>query len=120
MRRYPARVVPGHLQHQRPHGRDGPGSPGSAPRISPALPDQAGMAAQQRARGDDQVQLAEGGRGAAAGPARPGSPVGPRQLRGLDLALENGDLVAQDEDLSVLGAVGAGEQGKPKTRSTAR
>ena len=29
------------------------------------------------------------------------------------MALENGELVAQDEDLRVLGAVGAGEQGKP-------
>jgi hypothetical protein len=40
-------------------------------------------------------------------------PVSPRQFRCLDLALENGDLVAQDEDLGVLGAVGAGEQGDP-------
>jgi hypothetical protein len=29
------------------------------------------------------------------------------------LALENGDVVAQDEDLGVLGAVAAGEQGEP-------
>ena len=29
------------------------------------------------------------------------------------MTLENGDLVAQDEDLGILGAVGAGEQGKP-------
>jgi hypothetical protein len=29
------------------------------------------------------------------------------------LALENGDLVAQHEDLGVLGAVGPGEQGEP-------
>ena len=29
------------------------------------------------------------------------------------MALENGELVAQDEDLRVLGAVGVGEQGKP-------
>jgi hypothetical protein len=29
------------------------------------------------------------------------------------LALEHGDLVAQDEDLGVLGPVGLGEQGEP-------
>jgi hypothetical protein len=40
-------------------------------------------------------------------------PVSPGQLRSLDLALEHGDLVTQDEDLGVLGAVGPGEQGEP-------
>ncbi len=40
-------------------------------------------------------------------------PVIPGQLRGLDLPLKHGDLVAQDEDLRVLGAVGPGEQGEP-------
>jgi len=36
--------------------------------------------------------------------------ISPGQARGLELALEQGDLVAQDEDLGVLGAVGPGEQ----------
>jgi hypothetical protein len=40
-------------------------------------------------------------------------PVGPGQLRGLDLALEHGDLVTQDQYLGVLGLIGAGEQGQP-------
>ena len=70
----PARVLPCHLQHQRPHGGGGARPPGSAARIAP---------------------------------------VGPRRLRGLDLALEHGDLVPQDEDLGILGAVGASDQGKP-------
>jgi hypothetical protein len=39
--------------------------------------------------------------------------VDPRQLRRLDLVLEDGDLVAQDEDLGILGALGPGEQGEP-------
>ncbi len=39
--------------------------------------------------------------------------VGPGQPRCLYLALEDGGLVAQDEDLSVFGAVGPGEQGEP-------
>ena len=42
-----------------------------------------------------------------AGPGRPGQPRCP------DLALEHGDLVPQEEDLGILGPVGAGEQGKP-------
>jgi len=29
------------------------------------------------------------------------------------VALEHGDLVAQDEDLGVLGTIGPGEQGEP-------
>jgi hypothetical protein len=32
---------------------------------------------------------------------------------GLDLTLEHGDPMAQDEDLGVLGAVGAGQQSEP-------
>ncbi len=40
-------------------------------------------------------------------------PVSPAQPRSFGLTLEDGDLVAQDEDLGVLGAVGAGEQGNP-------
>jgi hypothetical protein len=45
-----------------------------------------------------------GGRMAACGSLSSG---------GLDLPLEHGDLMAQDQDLSVLGAIGLGERGKP-------
>jgi hypothetical protein len=38
---------------------------------------------------------------------------GLRQPRRPDLALEHGDLVAQDQDLGVLSAVRTGEQGEP-------
>jgi hypothetical protein len=44
-------------------------------------------------------------------------PVGPRQPRGLDLTLEHGDLMTQDEDLGVLGTVGTSQQGKPAEHS---
>jgi len=37
---------------------------------------------------------------------------GPGQPRCPHLTLENGDLVTQDEDLSILGEVGPGEHGK--------
>jgi len=59
------------------------------------------------------LHLAEPGTGQQPGQRDQDRPVGPRQPRGLDLPLEHGDLVAQDEDLRVLGAIGAGEQGEP-------
>jgi hypothetical protein len=70
-------------------------------------------------RGDDQAQLAELGAGQQPGQRGQHRPVGPQQPRVLDLALEHGQLMAQDEDFGVLGAVGAGEQGKLSARATA-
>ena len=66
-----------------------------------------------RVRGDDQVQLAEVAAWQQPGQRGQDRPVGPGQLRRPGLALEHGDLVAQEEDLGVLGPVGAGKQGKP-------
>jgi len=37
----------------------------------------------------------------------------PCAARGVDLALEHGDLMARDQDLCVLGAAGPGEQREP-------
>jgi len=71
------------------------------------------MPAQQGPRGDDQAQLAELAAGHQPGQRGHDCPVGPRQPRCLDLPLEDGDLVAQNQDLSVLGAIGPGEQGEP-------
>jgi hypothetical protein len=76
-------------------------------------PDQAGVPAQQGLRGDDQAQLAEMTAGQQPGQRGQDRPVGPGQLRRPGLALEHGDLVAQDEDLGVLGPVRVSEQGKP-------
>jgi hypothetical protein len=64
-------------------------------------PDQAGVPAQQDARGDDQARLAELAARKQPGQRGQNRPVGPRQPRGLDLALEDGDLVRQDEDIGV-------------------
>jgi hypothetical protein len=69
--------------------------------------------AQQGPRRDDQPQLAELAAGQQPGQRGQHRPVSPRQPRCLDLALEHGDLAAQDEDLRVLGAVGPCEQGQP-------
>ena len=64
-------------------------------------------------RGDDEAHLTELPAGQSPGQRGQDRPVGPGQPRPFDLALEDGNLVAQDEDLGVLGAVGAGEQGQP-------
>jgi hypothetical protein len=78
--------------------------------IGPVPADQPPVPAQQRVWREQ-----------AAQPQRPGQQpgqrgqdrtVGPRQQRGFDLALELGDLVAQDEELGVLGPVRAGGQGE--------
>jgi hypothetical protein len=79
-------------------------------------PDEVGVPAQQGPRRDDQAQLAELATRKQPGQRGQHRPAGPRQPRGLDLALEHGDLMAQDQDPGVLGAAGPGEQGKPAER----
>lgn len=44
-------------------------------------------------------------------------PADPRQPRDLDLALEHGHPMAQDQDFRVLGAAGPGEQSEPAERT---
>ena len=46
-------------------------------------------------------------------------PVGPGQPRGLELALERSDLMAQDEDLRVLSPVRSAEQRQPDAEHAA-
>jgi hypothetical protein len=81
--------------------------------MGPAPPDQAGVPAQQGARAGNQAQLAEMTAGQHPGQRSHDRPVGPGQPRCPDVALEHGDLVAQEEDLGILDAAGAGEQGNP-------
>ena len=71
------------------------------------------MPAQDGARRDDQAQLAELAAGQQPGQRGQDRPVGPGQPGSLNLVLENGDLVPQDQDLGVLGVIGPGEQGEP-------
>jgi hypothetical protein len=78
------------------------------------------MPAQQRPRGDDQPQLAELAARQQPGQRGQHCPAGPRQPRGLDLPPEDGNLVAQDEDLRVLDTIRAGEQGKPAKQAQHR
>ena len=105
----PARVVPRHLRHQRTDRLRSARPSRTAPRIRPPPLDQVGVPAQQGPRGDDQAYLAEAARGQQPGQRGQDRPVSPGQPRCSSMALENGELVAQDEDLRVLGAVGAGE-----------
>jgi len=69
--------------------------------------------AQDGARRDDQAQLAELAAGQQPGQRGQDRPVGPGQPGSLNLVLENGDLVPQDQDLGVLGVIGPGQQGEP-------
>jgi hypothetical protein len=59
------------------------------------------------------MQLAEAAAGQQPGQRGQDRPVGPGQLWCLDLAVEHRDLMAQDQDLGILGAVGPGEQREP-------
>ena len=101
----PSRVVPPHLQHQRPYGRRSPGAPRPARGVGPVLPDEVSVPAQQGPRGNDQPQLAELAVRQQPGQSGQHRAVGPRQPRARDLTLEHGDLMPQDQDLSVLGTI---------------
>jgi hypothetical protein len=76
-------------------------------------PGQISVPAQQGPRADNQAQAAVVPTGQKPGQRGQDRPVRPGQPRRPDLALEHGDLVAQEEDLGIFGPVGAGEQGKP-------
>ncbi len=92
----PARIVAGHLQHQRAHRLPSPGPPWRAAREGPAPPDKVRVPAQHGPRRGNQLELAEPGTGQQPGQRGQHRPVGPRQPRCLDLTLEHGDLVAED------------------------
>jgi hypothetical protein len=72
-----------------------------------------GMPAEQGTRGHEQAQLAKVPAGQQPGQRGQDRPIGRGQPRSPDLAPEHGDLLAQQEDLGVLGLVRAGEQGEP-------
>ena len=91
-------------------GGDG-GSTGSGGLGGPAAGDELAVPAQDGGRGDEQPeasadgeQSGEGGDQGAVGPAHP---------RARRASLEHGELVAQDQDLDLLGGVGSGAQHDP-------
>jgi len=81
--------------------------------MGPSPPDEVSVPAQQGPRRDDQAQLTELAARQQTGQRGQHRPVSPGQPRGLDLTLKDGDQMAQDQDLSVFGAIGAGKQGQP-------
>ena len=81
-----------------------------AVRIGPGAGDQSPVPAQQRLRVDQEAGPAGSGQRAADG-GEQGS-VGGLQPGSWELAAEDGELVAQDEDLQVFGRVAAAEQGE--------
>lgn len=95
-------------------GSPSPGCPGPSPAPASALPGRSGAAL---VPGAGRPSAAGRGRraGGAGCRAQRGRhrPVGPRQPRSLDLTLERGHLMAQDQDLGALGTIGPGEQGEP-------
>jgi hypothetical protein len=109
----PARIASRHHQDQRPYPRRGPGPSRTATRTRPAPPDQVSMPAQQGPRRHDQAQLTKPAARQYPRQRSQDRPVSPRQAGSLDLALEDGDLMTQDQDLGVLGTVGPGEQCEP-------
>ena len=66
-----------------------------------------------RPRGDDQAQLPEAAPGQQPGQRGQDRSLDPRQLRRLDLALEDGNLMTQEQDLGIFGPIGASEKGEP-------
>jgi hypothetical protein len=79
------------------------------------------MPAQQGPRGDDQAQLGQLAARQQAGQRGQDCPVGPGQPGNLDLTLEHGDLMPQDQDLGVLArSERASKASQPNTRRAAR
>jgi hypothetical protein len=96
----PARILPCEAQHQDPDvGRDGRAS-SPAGRLPPLSAHERAMPTQQRARGD-QKPAARGAWQLARRRREQGTVRGAK-LRPRDLAAEDLELVAQDEQLDVL------------------
>jgi hypothetical protein len=92
---------------------DGPvelGSPCATMWVAPSARDEAAVPAQQGLRLDEEAGPAGSGQDAADGGQQ--RPVGGFELGSWSLAAEHGELMAQDEDLKILGGIAAGEQGE--------
>jgi hypothetical protein len=83
-------------------------SPRSTVWVGPGARDEAAVPAQQGLRLHQEAGPAGTGQDAADGGEQ--SPVGGFQLGSWGLAAEDSELVAQDEDLEILGGIAAGEE----------
>jgi hypothetical protein len=86
------------------------GSPRATTGVGPGARDEAAVPAQQGLWLDQEAGPAGSGQDAADGGEQ--GPVGGFELGPWSLAAEHGELVAQDEDLKILGGIAAGEQGE--------
>jgi hypothetical protein len=82
--------------------------PGLAVRVGPCAGDQPQVPAQQRVGLHEKARPAFSGQRAAEGAEQ--GPVGGLQSGTWGVATQDGELVAQDQDLQVLGGIAAGEQ----------
>jgi Integrase core domain len=86
------------------------GSPCAAMWVGPGARDEAAVPAQQGRWLDQEAGPAGSGQAAADGGEQ--GPVGGFELGPWSLAAEHGELVAQDEDLKILGGIAAGKEGE--------
>jgi hypothetical protein len=86
------------------------GSPCSTIWVGPGARDEAAVPAQQGLRLDQETGPAGSGQDAADGGEE--GPVGGLELGSWSLAAEHSELVAQNEDLKLLGGIAAGEEGE--------
>jgi hypothetical protein len=104
----PARVLPGQADDQLLDVLIERWTPKPAAGIRPGVGDQAAVPAQQGLGGDQEAGPVGSWQHAADG-GEQGS-IGRLQPRSLDLAAQHSELMAQHQDLEVLGGVAAGEQ----------
>ncbi len=104
----PAGVLRGEANDQLLHAVVQRRPPGSTMRVGPRTGDQPPMPAQQRLRGDEEARPA-GSWQHAADRGEQGT-VGWFQLGSRNLAAEHDELVAQHQDLQILGSIAADEQ----------
>ena len=107
----PAGVLGGQAEDQGTDARGDGRSAGSGRWDGPAAGDQLAVPAQDGGRGDEQAEASASGEESGEG-ADQGS-VGPAHPGARRASLEHGELVAQDQDLDLLGGVGSGTQHDP-------
>ena len=107
----PGRVLAGHPQYQGPDRLRGGWAARLASRVGPAAGDEAGVPAQQGSR-RHQPQPAQL-RGQQPAQRAEERAVDPAQRRAWVVSAQHGNLVAEHQDLDVLGCVGPGEQRQP-------
>jgi hypothetical protein len=106
----PARVLPRQADDQLLDSSSSGGRPRSTTRVAPCAGDQPPVPAHQGLGPDEEARPARPRQDTADGGEQ--GPVGRLQRRSGSLAVEDGELLAQDKDLKILGGITAGERGE--------